>query len=260
MLPDYYDYKGTAIDFDEIVLEEWQDDSHLRPDCIGVKNGHRLWIEIKVNHAVDKEKLRYIREHKQGCVEIDFSRFLEETYTREDIRHFLTEDKSCKEWLYIAGYYEKHEAAQQSALAKERESIKAYMEDHPGEHVFPGNQCASCPYHSTRSAISQLLHDNIPEYRDMIAAIEKLSIRAMKRPLVRKGEYPKGMVVCGNSTIFLHNIYKEGSKGRRLYYFFRTVLPTEAIRLGETCLHRVFQTSDGSIICRCPHFAWLKQR
>lgn len=94
----------------------------------------------------------------------------------------------------------------------------------------------------------------------MIAEIEKLSLKAMKRPLVRKGEYPKGTVICGNSTIFLYNIYKEESKGRRLYYFFRTVLPTEATRLGETCRHRVFQTSDGSIICRCPHFAWLKQR
>lgn len=255
MLPDYYGYTGTAIDFDEIILEERQEDSHLRLDCIGVKNGHRLWIEIKVNHAVDEEKLRYIREHKQGCVEIDFSRFLEESYTREYIRRFLAEDKSCKEWLYIAGYYEKYEAAQLSALAKERESIKAYLEDHPGEHVFPGKQCASCPYHSTRSAISQLLHDNIPEYRDMIAEIEKLSLKALKRPLVRKGEYPKGMVICGDSTISLYNIYKEESKGRRLYYFFRTVLPTEATRLGETCRHRVFQTSDGSIICRCPHFA-----
>lgn len=252
MLPDFYGYEGSVMDFDEVILEEWQEDSCLRPDCIGVKYGHRLWIEIKVNHAVDEDKLRYIREHKQGCVEIDFSGFMEKDYNRESIRQFLAEDKPCKQWLYIAGYYEKHEAALQEALAKERESIKAYLQTHPGEHLFPLKQCTSCPYHSTRRAISQLLHDNIPEYREMIAEIEKLSLKAMKRPLVRKGEYPRATVICGSSTIFLHNIYKEQTKGRRLYYFFRTVLPTEATRLGEICNHQVFQTSDGNIICRCP--------
>lgn len=260
MLPDFYGYKGAAIDFDEIILEEWQEDSTLRPDCIGIKNGHRLWIEIKVNHAVDEAKLQYIREHKQGCVEIDFSQFLEETYTREDIRSFLAETKTAKEWLYIAGYYEKYEAALQEVRRKENEAINAYLASHPSEHLFPAVQCASCPYHTTRRAISQLLHDNIPEYREMIAEIEKLSLKAMKRPLVRKGEYPRATVICGSSTIFLHNIYREQTKGRRLFYFFRTVLPTEATRLGEICHHRVFQTSDGNIICRCPHFSWLKQR
>lgn len=260
MLPDFYGYKGSVMDFDEIILEERQDNSGLRPDCIGVKNGHRLWIEIKVNHAVDEAKLQYIREHKQGCVEIDFSQFLEETYTREDIRSFLAETKTAKEWLYIAGYYEKYEAALQEARAKERESIKAYLEDHPTEHIFPGAQCAKCPYHTTRRAISQLLHDNISDYRDMITEIEKLSLKALKRPLVHKGEYPRATVICGSSTIFLHNIYRKQTKGRRLFYFFRTVLPTEATRLGETCRHRVFQTSDGNIVCRCPHFSWLRQR
>lgn len=260
MLPDYFGYKGVVIDFDEIIVEEWQEDSRLRPDCIGVKNGHRLWIEIKVNHAVDDDKLRYIREHKQGCVEIDFSSYVDKGYSREDIRQILTYDKSGKEWLYIAGYYEKHEAAQQEALAKERENTMAYLKAHPGEHLFPQNQCASCPYHSTRRAISQLLHDNIPEYHELITEIEKLSLKALKRPLVHKGEYPRATVIGGKSSISLYNIYKEESKGRRLYYFFRTVLPTEATRLGEICLHRVFQTSDGNIVCCCPHFAWLIQR
>lgn len=253
MLPDYYGYKGTAIEFDEIILEERQVDSGLRPDCIGVKNGHRLWIEIKVNHAVPERKLQYIREHKQGCVEIDFSRFLEDSYTYDDIRRFLTEDKACKEWLYIAGYYEKYEAARQAALAEEISRTSAYLAAHPKEHIFPRERCATCPNHTTRRAISQLMRERIPEYREMIGEIEKLSLKAMKRPLVRKGEYPKAMVVCGNSYISLHNIYKEQSKGRRLYYFFRTILPNEATRLGEICRHRVFQTSDGSIICRCPN-------
>lgn len=260
LLPDYYGYRGTLIGFDEIILEEWQDDSALRPDCIGVKNGHRLWIEIKVNHAVDERKLQYIHEHKQGCVEIDFSHFLDETYTREDIRRFLAQDKSGKEWLYIAGHYERYEAARQEALAKERENTKSYLDAHPGERMFPKEQCATCHYHTTRRAISQLLHDNVPEYHEMIAEIERLSLKAMKRPLVSKGRYPKATVVCGDSCIFIRNMYKEQTQGRRLYYFFRTVLPTEATRLGEICRHRVFQTSEGNIICRCPHFSWINPK
>lgn len=32
MLPNYYGYKGTAIEFDEMILEEWQENSCLRPD------------------------------------------------------------------------------------------------------------------------------------------------------------------------------------------------------------------------------------
>lgn len=182
-----------------------------------------------MNHAVDEDKLRYIREHKQGCVEIDISHFLKRTYTREDIRQFLANDKTKKEWLYIAVYYENYEAAQQAALAKERENTMAYLKAHPGENLFPQNQCASCPYHSTRRAISLLLHDNIPEYHGLVTEIEKLPLKALKRPLVRKGEHPNATVACGTSTILLNNnIYREESKGRRLHYFFRTVLPTEA--------------------------------
>lgn len=32
MLPNYYGYNGTAIEFDEMILEEWQENSCLRPN------------------------------------------------------------------------------------------------------------------------------------------------------------------------------------------------------------------------------------
>lgn len=252
MLPDYDDYKGTPMAFDEIILEERQEDSGLRPDCIGVKNGHQLWIEIKVNHAVDGVKLQYIRDQKQGCVELDLTSFLDKPYTRDDLQQFLSNDKSQKEWLYIARHYEKHEAARQEALAQEQQNIERRLILHPEEHLCQQKRCALCPHHSTRQSITQLLHNYIPRYRDMIEEITSLPFYKLQRPLAYKCEPPKGMVICGNYSIPLYNIYKE-CWGRQLYDFFSSYLPCFVTRLGRVCNHQVLQTSDGRIICNCQY-------
>lgn len=248
MLPDFDSYKGTPMVFDEIILEERQDDSGLRPDCIGMKNGHRLWIEIKVNHAVEEEKLKYLREHKKGCVEVDLSHFLSRSYTRDELQNYLSACKSHKEWLYIVGHYERRKATQQAAFAKEQEILRARLEAHPEEHLCQQQKCKTCPHHSTRQTIYQLLHKNIPRYRDMIAEIVSLPFYKLQRPLAYKIAPPKGMVACGSYCIPLYNIYKEG-KGRQLFDFFRSYLPMQATRLGSVCNHQVLQTSDGRIIC-----------
>lgn len=251
MLPNYDDYNGTRITFDEIILEERQQETGLQPDCIGIKNNHRLWIEIKAHHAVEPSKLSYIQENKQGCVEINLSEFLNKSYTRDDIERFLSTEKDQKEWLYIAGYYEKHIATKQAETICEQAYIETRLKAHSEEHLLPLEQCISCPHHSTRFHISQLLRQHIPEYPTMIAEIEKLPIKALKRPLVKIGTPPKASIVCGNSYITIHNRYKEG-KGRRLFYFFRTILPKEALHFGEECRYCVGKYSCGKIICNNP--------
>lgn len=167
---------------------------------------------------------------------------------------FLSNDKDQKNWLYIAGYYEKHIATKQAKQIRELAYIETRLKAHSEEHLFPQDQCISCPYHSTRFRISQLLRQHIPEYSTMIAEIEKLPIKALKRPLVRIAPPPKASIVCGNCFITIHNRYKEG-KGRRLFYFFRTILPKEALRLGEECRYCVGKYSCGKIICNNPLLA-----
>lgn len=105
-----------------------------------------------MHHADGNDKLRYIREHKKGCVEIDFSHLLDDKNTREDIRQFLANDKTKKEWLCIVGCYDNYEAAQQAALTKEREHTLAYLKAHPGENLFPHEPMCflPIPFHSSR--------------------------------------------------------------------------------------------------------------
>lgn len=253
MLPDYDDYKGRAMTFDEIVLEERQAESGLQPDCIGIKDGHRLWIEIKVNHAVEDSKLEYIRMNQIGCVEMDFSVFLNKEYSRENLRQFLSCDSDFREWLYIKGHYEKREAQRKVAEEAERSYIEQRLSANPTERLVSCEQCSFCPFHTTRISIAKLLRNHFSVYWKLIPEIQKLPLKALRRPLVYRGEYPKAYVECGGFFYILYNIYKEESNGSRLYYFFRTVLPTEATRLGEVCRCCVYQTSDGKIICNCPH-------
>lgn len=257
LLPDYDDYNGSVMTFDDIILEQRQKDSGLQPDCIGIKSNHQLWIEFKVNHAVDASKLESIIKNKQGCIEIDLLHFLDREYTREDLQHFLSCVKSHKEWLYIKNYYEKREKKKEEREATEKGLIEKRLKNNHNEHLFPLTQCTTCKFHSTRIAISQLLYNHIRRYRDMIAEIEKTSIRTLKRPLVYREAPPRAVVVCGNSYIQLYNIKKEG-EGHRLYYFFRTILPTEVIKLGEKCNHLIYHTLDNKIICNCPYLPNLK--
>lgn len=65
-------------DFDSVICEPFI--SGKRPDCVGVwrdENGKEIeiWIEIKVTHPVDEQKLDLIKKMGITCIEIDLKQY-----------------------------------------------------------------------------------------------------------------------------------------------------------------------------------------
>lgn len=137
MLPDYngsyYQKETTCTTFDEILLEEYCDG--LRPDCIGIVSGndgteHRLWIEIRVTHEVDKKKQKTIKAADVSCIEIDLSDMLKIDYTADSVTQRLLEMKHDRKWVNCPKYdeinlqykakYEQIEAEQRRKEAENR--------------------------------------------------------------------------------------------------------------------------------------------
>lgn len=62
----------VQITLDTAELEQWA--GGFRPDVTGVYRGRRLFIEIRVTHAVDKAKREKIAQAGVSCLEVDLSR------------------------------------------------------------------------------------------------------------------------------------------------------------------------------------------
>ncbi len=67
-LKSYTAYKGDIIRFDSVLMEKR--DGDIIPDCIGVRGGKKLLIEVKVTHGVGEEKLKNIKAAGMACVEL----------------------------------------------------------------------------------------------------------------------------------------------------------------------------------------------
>lgn len=140
MLPKFerpsYRLDPTVINFDYVRPETsvFVDNIRRRPDCIGFKDGRELWIEILVNHAVDKEKEYDIRKLGISCIEIDCSQFGSDI-SREKLQSFLLSVSNHRKWINApiceanaekaAIEAEKKKAEEQAQLAEEarREAV-----------------------------------------------------------------------------------------------------------------------------------------
>jgi hypothetical protein len=61
-----------VITLDEVVLEKRE--GRIIPDVIAMVKGRRLFIEIRVTHAIDQKKLDYIISNNYNVIEFNFSK------------------------------------------------------------------------------------------------------------------------------------------------------------------------------------------
>ena len=66
--PSFIARKGGTIKFDDVIEEQRL--GNLIPDCIGIINGHRILIEVKVTHGIDGDKKRKLRLQGLDCLEL----------------------------------------------------------------------------------------------------------------------------------------------------------------------------------------------
>lgn len=124
---DYYKDPSKLICFESVLLEQRfkTAESNRRPDCVGIiKKGdieYKVWIEIKVKHAIDEEKKKDIIGLGAICMEIDISALLNNKYTEDSVRKALFDVYYNKEWINYPQLFRKNEIAKKEQEQKEKE-------------------------------------------------------------------------------------------------------------------------------------------
>lgn len=124
---DYYEDPSKLIYFESVLLEQQLKtaESNRRPDCVGIiKKGdieYKVWIEIKVKHAIDEEKKKDIIELGAICMEIDISALLNNKYTEDSVRKALFDVYDNKEWINYPQLFRENEIAKQKQEQQEKE-------------------------------------------------------------------------------------------------------------------------------------------
>lgn len=99
----YYSLKEAAsFSFDMIQLEEGYLGKII--DLIGIVNNTKLGIEIKVTHAVDRDKKQFLRNNNLPTIEIDLSEYLDmnmDDFNIEDFKNMLIYSVNHKSWIVI---------------------------------------------------------------------------------------------------------------------------------------------------------------
>lgn len=184
MLPRYANvYPGGIVRFDNVEVEKRDNISALQPDLCGIAHNRttgkesRLWIEIKVTHAIGPEKREAIKKNGIACVEIDLSQFMNRQVLRDELQVFLLKDKKQREWtnnpllekrrtsssVLKREYAEMKSEESKKMLGKtlseyEMESYYAneqntYLDEHKDCFILDSKACLTCKHHTTRHAI-----------------------------------------------------------------------------------------------------------
>lgn len=179
MLPSYGTiYAGGLQNFDRVEVERSDKELRLTPDICGIvsrKNGSesKLWIEIKVNHAIGFEKRRIITENNIACIEIDLSCFINTTITKEELKYFLIDTAERREWTNnpVLETKQRNEAQRKREYASKQNSYYVsnrnddnesdrindirnnYLEVHQDQCLVPASMCFTCMHHTVRQVI-----------------------------------------------------------------------------------------------------------
>lgn len=132
---DYCEDPSKEIYFESVLLEQRFKTTEInrRPDCVGIiKNGdkqYEVWIEIKVTHEVDEEKLNDIKHLGAICMEINLSGLLDTDYTIETIREALFNNIGNKKWINYPQLFKKNANAKAEKERKEAEKNQKQLDE-----------------------------------------------------------------------------------------------------------------------------------
>lgn len=179
MLPRYGNvYNGGLVRFDDVEVEERNDIASLQPDLCGVvhnkKTGtdKRLWIEIMVTHAIGPDKRTLIKRNDIACIEINLSQFMNRQVTQEELRDFILNKKTDREWtnnpllekqrlaasLSSRKYVENSKRQLSDTMSDfELEAYysnkqKEFLRNHDNCCIIESKRCFKCKHHTTRTA------------------------------------------------------------------------------------------------------------
>ena len=132
---DYCEDPSKEIYFESVLLEQRFKTTEIdrRPDCVGIiKTGdkqYEVWIEVKVTHEVDEEKLNDIKHLGAICMEINLSGLLDTDYTIETIREALFVNIGNKKWINYPQLFKKNANAKAEKERKEAEKNQKQLDE-----------------------------------------------------------------------------------------------------------------------------------
>lgn len=94
------------LNFEKVLLEsrvsELEDaPKSFTPDASGIdKDGQALFVEIRVTHQVDDEKIRKIKQHGRPCIEIDLSKCDRSISDLSELEQLVLSEQGNRIWLY----------------------------------------------------------------------------------------------------------------------------------------------------------------
>ena len=141
---DYYEDPSKLICFESVLLEQRFKTAEInrRPDCVGIiKKGdieYKVWIEIKVKHAIDEEKKKDIIGLGAICMEIDISALLNNKYTEDSVQKALFDVYDNKEWINYPALFKKKEEWRKSKEYEEYQQLKEQEEREELEGLVDG--------------------------------------------------------------------------------------------------------------------------
>ena len=132
---EYCEDVTKIIEFSSVELEVHfkTQEVNRRPDCVGIilKGDKRIevWIEIKVTHEVDEEKLNDIQHLGVICMEVNLSGLLDTDYTIETIREALFVNIGNKKWINYPQLFKKNANAKAEKEREEAEKNQKQLDE-----------------------------------------------------------------------------------------------------------------------------------
>ena len=147
--------QGERLKLDHVEIEQYDKETHLRPDCIGYYGDKVIWIEFKRTHAVDARKKGKIISAKIDCIELDINTC---KLDHEAVRKFITEDTGNRIWIRDTSfkpkrskateensYYDRYEYRHiQRIFAKNEEGILVNLTDDDFNTNIHSYYCLAC--------------------------------------------------------------------------------------------------------------------
>ena len=185
MLPRYPLQVGGVRLFQSVIVESYDKELSLRPDCVGDTDGQKLWVEFKRSHEVDTDKAAKIKSAKIECVEIDINAC---SLDPLKMKVFLEESSEDRQWIYFKGQESlKSEHTSYSHISKDYSFPTGYLNT-PGRasNVFLGTYKGSEYHIVTDENNSKVINLETLSFNRFIPSIKYRCIACKQEVIVKE--------------------------------------------------------------------------
>lgn len=98
---------GSAFDKGSLTFDEAMSEKSIGdviPDILASIDGEPFIVEFAVTHFCDKDKISAYQRDRLNVLEVDLRAFNKKLPTKDELRSYLIEEDSYREWLSLSSY------------------------------------------------------------------------------------------------------------------------------------------------------------